>query len=144
MPLETAHLRSDSQAGRECSGGVAGVSLELCRKASPQGPGVQLRTRATVSISRGSACGVRAAGASGSGEAQAHPRAGSGGASQTEALSSRTRQAGDGEACHLRPGCLLFMWKCVLIHVYTCMYVCTYVCRCIHMCLICACVRAFI
>ena len=46
----------------------------------PKGPGVQWRTRATVSISEGSTRdgGVEAAGASGSGKAQARLRAGSG------------------------------------------------------------------
>ena len=48
----------------------------------PKGPGpsVQWRVRATVSTSRGSSSGVQAAGVSGSGEVQARPRAGSGGA----------------------------------------------------------------
>ena len=52
-------------------------------------------TRATVSTSRGTSCGVQAAGVSGSGKAQARPRAGSGGAGQTEELRTRIRQAGD-------------------------------------------------
>ena len=67
-------IRIDSPAGRECSGGLAGVSLELGRKAAPQGPDVQWSTRATVSTSRGS--GGQAAGVSESGEVQARPRAG--------------------------------------------------------------------
>ena len=48
----------------------------------PKGPGpsVQWRVRATVSTSRSSSSGVQAAGVSGSGEVQARPRAGSGGA----------------------------------------------------------------
>ena len=58
------------------------------------GPGVQWRKRAIVSISGGSACGVQAARAIGSGEVQALPRAESGGADQTNAPSSRIRQAG--------------------------------------------------
>ena len=41
---------------------------------------------------------MQVAGVSGSGEVQAHPRAGSEGAGTTDALSTRIRQAGDGEA----------------------------------------------
>ena len=90
--------RLDPPPGRERSGGVACVSLELGRRAAPQGPGVQGGSRAIVSTSRGSSSGVQAAGVRGSGEVQARPRAGSGGASQTKELSSRIRQAGDNEA----------------------------------------------
>ena len=43
--------RLDSPAGTERSGGVAGVSLELGRRAAPQGPGVQWRTRCVASTS---------------------------------------------------------------------------------------------
>ena len=49
--------RLDSPAGRERSGRVAGVSLELGRRAAPQGPGVQWRTRGIASTSRGDSSG---------------------------------------------------------------------------------------
>ena len=92
---ETAWIRL---RGGERSGGVAGVSLELGRRASPQGPGVQWCTRAIVSTSRGSSSGGQGAGVSGSGEVHARPRAGSGGVGRTRALSTRIWQAGDGGA----------------------------------------------
>ena len=70
--------RLDSPEGRERSRGVAGVSLELGRRSAPEGSrsGIQWRTRATVSTSRGSSSGVQAAGVSESGEVQALPCAG--------------------------------------------------------------------
>ena len=82
----------DSPAGRERSGGVAGVSLELGRRAAPQGPGpgVQWRTRATVSTRERSKRGVEAAGASGSGKAQARLRPWSGGAALTKRLAQES------------------------------------------------------
>ena len=49
--------RLDSPAVRERSGGVAGVSLELGRRAAPQGPGVQWRTRGIATASRGDSSG---------------------------------------------------------------------------------------
>ena len=68
----------------------------------PKGPGVQWRTRATVSISEGSTRdgGVEAAGASGSGKAQARLRAGSGGASGAAPTKRLAQESGkrDGEA----------------------------------------------
>ena len=70
----------------------------LGRRAAPQGPGVQCRTRATLSTSRGSPSGVQVAGLSGNGEVQSTSTRGSEGAGQTEALSTRIRRAGDGEA----------------------------------------------
>ena len=50
-------VRLDSPAGREHSGGVAGVSLELGRRAAPQGQGVQWRTRGIASTSGGDSIG---------------------------------------------------------------------------------------
>ena len=66
----------------------------------PKGPGVQWRTRATVSISEGSTRGVEAGGLSGSGKAQAHLRAGSGGASGAAPTKRLAQESGkrDGEA----------------------------------------------
>ena len=88
--------RLDPPPGRERSGGVACVSLELGRRAAPQGPGVQGGSRAIVSTSRGSSSGVQAAGVRGSGEVQARPRAGRSGPDQSAKLndSASGRQRG--------------------------------------------------
>ena len=53
--LDQVHL--DSPAGTERSGGVASLSLELCRRASQQGPGVQWRTRCVASTRGGDLSG---------------------------------------------------------------------------------------
>ena len=79
--------------GWECSGGVAGVSLELGRRAAPQGPGVQWRTRGIASTTDYQRRRLKRRVSGGSGEVQARPRTWSGRAGQTETITKRISQA---------------------------------------------------